>query len=152
MIKVDDYCPGFKLLNQDSLSIDMSEKLGNSIIILFFHPKDDTPGCTKEACRFRDTHQDFQDLGCTVFGISSDSTKSHKKFAANYQLPFDLLSDEGGKIRKLFAVPTNLFGLIPGRVTYIIGKDKKIHGIYNSQTDPIGHVSKALEFAKQLAV
>lgn len=149
MIKVGDYCPVFSLPNELDEIVDINEFLGQSILVLFFYPKDNTPGCTKEACTFRDTHDEFAQLGCKVFGLSADSPKSHQSFVENNRLQFSLLSDSKGIVRKLFGVPTNLFGLIPGRVTYVIGKDKKIQGIYNSQLDPVGHVKKALEFVKQ---
>jgi peroxiredoxin Q/BCP len=117
---------------------------------VYFYPKDNTPGCTKEACSFRDRYEDFKDLGCEVFGISSDDAKSHQTFSTQYNLPFSLLSDSDQKVRKAFEVPTNLFGLLPGRVTYIIDLKGKIQGIYNSQTQPVKHITQALDKVKSM--
>jgi thioredoxin-dependent peroxiredoxin len=110
----------------------------------FFYPKDDTPGCTREACSFRDQYEDFLDSGAEVFGISGQSVESHKNFSKKFNLKYHLLSDEGNKIRKLFGVPTNLFGLLPGRVTYVADKTGKVIYIFNSQTQVEKHVEEAL--------
>lgn len=149
-LQIGDTCPPFCLLNSQGNPVDIESFFGKKILVLFFYPKDDTPGCTKEACAFRDAYSDFIDLGCEVFGISSDSTSSHLAFEQKHQLPYTLLCDEQKKVRQLFGVPGNLFGLLPGRVTYIIGLDTKIAGIFNSQTNPVGHIEQALKVVKQL--
>ena len=96
--------------------------IGKKPVVIYFYPKDNTPGCTMQACGFRDSYEDFIDLGAEVIGVSSDTVNSHKKFTSQYKLPFTLLSDSDKKLRKLFGVPDKLFGLLPGRVTYIINK------------------------------
>ena len=98
---------------------------------------------------FRDRFEEFKDLGCEVIGISSDSEQKHSEFAQKHRLPFILLSDQQKSVRKQFGVPGNLFGLIPGRVTYIIGKDKKVKGIFNSLLNPEGHIQHALQLVKK---
>lgn len=118
--------------------------------MLFFYPKDDTPGCTKEACAFRDAYADFVELGCEVFGISSDAAPAHEAFQQKYKLPYPLLSDTQKKVRQQFGVPSSLFGLIPGRVTYVIDLDGKVAGIFNSQTNPVGHITEALKVVRNL--
>lgn len=150
MIQIGDDCPVFKLKNQFGEEFDLANLLGNKTLVIYFYPKDDTPGCTKEACSFRDRFEEFKDLGCEVIGISSDSEQKHSEFAQKHRLPFILLSDEQKSVRKQFGVPGNLFGLIPGRVTYIIGKDKKVKGIFNSLLNPEGHIQHALELVKNL--
>lgn len=150
MLKINDDCPIFELPDQHGNTFKISSLLGKKILVIFFYPKDDTPGCTTEACAFRDEISIFQEFGCEVFGISSDSALNHLRFQEKYKLPFTLLSDSEKKVRKQFMVPTNLFGLIPGRVTYVIDLEKKIKGIYNSQLNPYGHVKNALELAKSL--
>lgn len=150
-ININDSCPLFSLPNQDGKTIDISEYVGKHILVIYFYPKDDTPGCTKEACSFQDSHQVFEELNCKIFGISSDSVASHKAFANRYHLQFDLLADTKQHVRKLFGVPGNLFGLIPGRVTYIVDKSGKIRGIYNSLTNAIGHIEEAKKMVKELS-
>jgi peroxiredoxin Q/BCP len=149
-IQIGDNCPAFSLPDSQGKEIHVNEYLGQKILVLFFYPKDDTPGCTKEACAFRDAYADFVALGCEVFGISSDASNSHQVFQQKYQLPYPLLSDTQKKVRQLFGVPTSLFGLIPGRVTYVVGLDGKVAGIFNSQTNPVGHINEALKVVKNL--
>jgi peroxiredoxin Q/BCP len=149
-LQIGDNCPAFSLPDSQGKQIDVNQYLGQKILVLFFYPKDDTPGCTKEACAFRDAYADFIELGCEVFGISSDASQSHQAFQQKHQLPYPLLSDAQKKVRRLFGVPASLFGLLPGRVTYIVGLDGKIAGIFNSQTNPVGHINEALKVAKNL--
>ncbi|MEN9997273.1 MAG: hypothetical protein RI922_263 [Bacteroidota bacterium] len=149
-LQINDTCPAFKLPNQFGEIIDSEQLIGTKILVVYFYPKDDTPGCTKEACSFRDAYEEFKDLGCEVVGISSDSIADHKKFAEKHRLSFNLLADTAKEVRKAFGVPGNLFGLIPGRVTYIIDLNGKVRGIYNSQTNPLGHIEQALELVKTL--
>jgi peroxiredoxin Q/BCP len=150
MIQIGDNCPVFKLKNQFGEEFNLANSLGNKTLVIYFYPKDDTPGCTKEACSFRDRFEEFQDLGCEVIGISSDSEDKHKEFAEKHKLPFILLADIKQEVRKLFGVPGSLFGLIPGRVTYIVGKDEKVKGIFNSLLNPLGHIDHALELVKSI--
>ncbi len=112
--------------------------------MLYFYPMDGTPGCTKEACGFRDSYQAFKEAGAEVIGISSDTADSHKIFAGRHKLPFILLSDDGAGARKLYGVPAT-FGILPGRVTYVIGKDGRVKHIFNSQLDIRGHIDNALK-------
>jgi peroxiredoxin Q/BCP len=150
MIQIGDSCPSFILKNQFSEDFDVNQVLGKKTLVIYFYPKDDTPGCTKEACSFRDRFEEFQDLGCEVIGISSDSEQKHKEFADKHKLPFILLADTNQSVRKSFGVPGSLFGLIPGRVTYIVGKDMKIKGIFNSLLNPLGHIEHALDLVKTI--
>ena len=149
-IQIGDHCPIFSLPDSLRKDIQVNDYLGQKILVLFFYPKDDTPGCTKEACAFGDAYADFVDLGCEVFGISSDAAATHQNFQQKHQLPYQLLSDSQKKVRQQFGVPGNLFGLIPGRVTYVIGLDGKVAGIFNSHTNPVGHITEALKVVKSL--
>jgi peroxiredoxin Q/BCP len=119
-------------------------------VVLYFYPKDDTPGCTAQACSFRDQYEDFKDLGAEVVGISSDSVKSHQKFTAKHNLPFVLLADEKAEVRKLYEVPRALLGLLPGRVTYVIDKNGVVQYIFNSLSGAVDHVSKTKEVLQGL--
>lgn len=115
-LTIGDNCPIFELYNQKGELIKIENFIGKKTLVIYFYPKDDTPGCTKEACSFRDAYEDFKTLGCEIFGISSDNLNDHKKFAEKHRLTFQLLADTTKSVRKSFGVPSNLFGLIPGRV------------------------------------
>ncbi len=142
-IQINDALPAFSLPNEEGQLIDINDYIGKPLVI-YFYPKDDTPGCTKQACSFRDQFADFTDAGVTVFGISADSPASHQQFKAKYRLPFSLLSDKGNVVRKLLGVPTDLLGLLPGRVTYIIDKQGNVAHIFKSQMAAEKHVEEAL--------
>jgi thioredoxin-dependent peroxiredoxin len=147
-IEVGSSLPEFTLPDQNGILFDISTVVGKKKLVIYFYPKDDTPGCTKEACSFRDQFEVFRDAGALVIGISGQSVESHKKFADKYHLTYTLLADVDNKIRKLFEVPTNFLGLIPGRVTYIIDLDGKVVNIFNSQSQVNKHVDEALTFLK----
>lgn len=140
--------PNFKAKTQSGDSFELSNYLGKPLVI-YFYPKDNTPGCTTQACSFRDQYQDFQDLGAEVIGISGDSEASHDKFAQKHKLPFLLLSDSTKKIRTLFGVPTHFFGLMPGRVTYIIDKQGKVVSVFDSIKANV-HIEHALKMIKKM--
>ena len=123
--------------------------MGHKPLVIYFYPKDNTPGCTAQACSFRDQYEDFKDLGAEVIGISSDSVSSHQQFTRQFKLPFILLSDSDKKIRKLFGVPTGMVGLIPGRVTYVTDKNGVVQMIFDSML-ATKHIPKALEAIKKL--
>jgi peroxiredoxin Q/BCP len=146
-----DKCPIFQLKNQFDQIVDITDYLGKQNIVIFFYPKDETPGCTKEACAFRDDFEEFLKYNCALFGISSDSVQKHLSFSKNHNLPYNLLADETKTVRKLFGVPGNLFGLLPGRVTYIINKNGFIEEVFNSQTNPLGHIASALKTLNELS-
>jgi peroxiredoxin Q/BCP len=148
-IKEGDVIPNFKLKNQHGEQVSISDFLGEKSLVLFFYPKDDTPGCTREACSFRDHYEAFLDAGAEVIGISGQSVESHKNFAQKHNLKYQLLSDEGNQVRKLFGVPADLFGLFPGRVTYVADKTGKIIYIFNSQMQVEKHVEEALKVLKK---
>jgi len=145
----EDKAPDFELADQHGNSVRLSDLTGTKNIVLYFYPKDDTPGCTIEALAFRDNYEVFTEQEAMVIGISSDSEDSHKNFCAKYDLPFTLLSDQGGKVRKLYGVPETL-GLYPGRVTYIIDKQGIIRHIFDSQLNPQQHIDEALKILKTM--
>lgn len=150
MATIGEKCPLFELQNQRGENVNIENLIGKKNLIIYFYPKDDTPGCTKEACSFRDNYEEFKDLGCEVIGISSDSVQKHRDFANKHRLSFTLLSDTDKTVRKAFKVPTNMLGLLDGRVTYIIDKKGIIQGVFNSQLNPVGHINAALKTVKSL--
>jgi peroxiredoxin Q/BCP len=135
--------PDFALPDPTGKTVRLSDFRGKKAVVLYFYPKDDTPGCTKEACAFRDQYEDFQDAGAEVIGVSSDGSAAHEEFASKYKLPFTLLSDAGGTVRKQYGVPATL-GLLPGRVTFVIDKDGVVRRTFNSQFQATKHVSEAI--------
>jgi peroxiredoxin Q/BCP len=149
-VSVGSVIPEFTLNDQFGNNFDIKSVLGKKNLVIYFYPKDDSPGCTKEACSFRDQFEVFEDANALIIGISSQSVKSHKEFAEKYRLNYTLLSDEEGKVRKLFGVPTNFLGLIPGRVTYVVNKEGKIVYLFNSQIKAEQHVSEALRILKEI--
>ena len=148
-VKVGDIAPDFTLPSQTGNTVSLKNFLGKRNIILYFYPKDNTPGCTTEACSFRDSYEVFKDAGADVIGVSSDTPESHQQFAKQHHLPFTLLSDIHGDIRKLYGVPAT-FGLLPGRVTYIIDKQGIVRHIFSSQFTPEKHISDALKTLESL--
>ncbi len=141
-IKVGDKASDFTLHSQMGDNVTLSEFLGKKNVVLYFYPKDETPGCTKEACTFRDNYEQLTSLGAEVLGISGQSVESHKSFATHYGLPFILLSDKDNKVRELYGVPSTM-GFLPGRVTYIIDKKGVVRHIFNSQSQTQRHVEEA---------
>ena len=148
-LKVGDAIPAFTAITANGTDFNSTSYIGKTPLVIYFYPKDDTPGCTVQACTFRDQYQDFKDLGAEVIGVSSDSIDSHKKFVAKYNLPFILLSDSDKKIRQLFGVPNDLWGLIPGRATYVIDKNGIIQFVFDNTSAKI-HIKKALEILKRM--
>ena len=147
-VHVGELAPDFTLLAQSGAPVSLRNYLGKTAIVLYFYPKDNTSVCTAEACAFRDSHEVFKEAGAEVIGISSDSVESHQQFAARHQLPFILLSDVDGVIRKRYGVPT-AFGL-PGRVTYIIDRQGIVRRIFFSQFTSKRHVNEALETLRSI--
>ena len=142
--------PSFALKDQDGKLFDIQTVLGKKNLVIYFYPKDDSPGCTKEACYFRDQFEVFSQADAIIIGISGQSVESHKKFAEKYHLSFTLLSDEGNKVRKLFGVPTDLFGTLPGRVTYVADKTGTVAYVFDSQSQATKHVDEALRILKEM--
>jgi peroxiredoxin Q/BCP len=148
-IKIGSPIPSFTLPDQNGELFDINTVLGKKNLVIYFYPKDDTPGCTAQACSFRDQFEVFTEADAVIIGISGQSVESHKEFALKHRLTFTLLSDEGNNIRKQFGVPTNFLGLLPGRVTYVADKTGKVIYIFNSQTQATKHVDEALRILKQ---
>ena len=149
-IQVGDSAPDFTLPTQKTGELfHLHDMIGKSVLVLYFYPKDNTPGCTSEACSFRDSYEAFKQIGAEVIGVSSDSEESHQQFASKYKLPFTLLSDKGGALRKRYGVPSTL-GLLPGRVTYVIDKEGIVRHIFSSLMNIDKHVTEALEVIRSI--
>jgi peroxiredoxin Q/BCP len=149
-VKVGDTAPDFSLPAANGGIVSLKDFRGQKAVVLYFYPKDDTPGCTAESCAFRDQYEVFKAAGAEVIGVSGDSAESHQRFAAKYNLPFTLLSDKGDQLRKLYGA-TAAFGLFPGRVTYVIDKTGVVRYVFDSMFNFTGHVEEALKTLQQLA-
>ena len=149
-IAVGDKAPDFKLRDQTGKEISLASFRNKKAVVLYFYPKDETPGCTKEACSFRDSYEDFVKAGAEVIGVSGDSMAKHKSFAEHHRLPFTLLADEGNRLRKTYGVPATLW-LLPGRVTYVIDKAGVVRHVFDSQLQATKHISEALGVIRSLA-
>ncbi|OFX83438.1 MAG: peroxiredoxin [Bacteroidetes bacterium GWF2_33_16] len=149
-VEIGNQLPLIELPDQHGNLFKVDSVLGKKNLVIYFYPKDDTPGCTAEACYFQDQFEVFKQANAEVIGISGQSVESHRDFAEKYRLTYTLLSDEGNTIRKLFGVPSNLFGLLPGRVTYIVDKSGTVIYMFNSQSQATKHVDEALKILQQL--
>ena len=148
-IQAGDKAPDFTLPSQSGEPVRLHDRLGGRVVVLYFYPKDGTRGCTAEACAFRDSYEVFTGAGAEVIGVSSDPVDKHAAFAGQHQLPFTLLSDQGGHVRKSYGVPAVL-GLLPGRVTYVIDREGTVRHVFNSMTHIGQHINEALEVVRQL--
>ena len=142
-IDVGDAAPDIDLSTQGGEQLRLSDYSGKKTVVLFFYPKDGSPVCTKEACAFRDAYEDFVDAGAVVIGVSGDSAAQHQAFASNHRLPFTLVSDSDGEVRKAFGVPQSMW-LLPGRVTYVIDSVGIVRHVFSSQFTADRHVKEAL--------
>jgi peroxiredoxin Q/BCP len=144
-IQVGDSAPDFTATTPDGQTLRLSDFLGRRAVVLFFYPRDGTPVCTKEACAFRDSYEKFAEAGAEVIGVSADSDQKHRAFAAEHRLPFHLVSDADGSLRKAFGVPKPLLGLLPGRTTYVIDKAGIVRLTFSALFASDEHVRQALE-------
>jgi peroxiredoxin Q/BCP len=142
--------PDFTLPDQSGAPVRLSDYVGKRVIVLYFYPMDETPGCTAEACSFRDRYEEFTRAGAEVIGVSADSVASHQRFAAHHRLQFTLLSDDGGTVARRYGVRRTL-GLWPGRVTFVIDKAGVIRHVFTSATQIDRHIGEAAQIVRQLA-
>ncbi len=147
-LKSGDRAPLIALQDQNGVE-RRSDQLAGKALVLFFYPKDDTPGCTMEACAFRDSYADLQALGAEVWGVSGDNASSHQRFADRHNLPYPLLVDQNNQLRKAFGVP-GVLGLLPGRVTYVIDASGVVRHVFNNLLDGPAHRREALDCLKRL--
>ncbi len=142
-IKVGDEAPDFSATTSAGVSLQLSSFRGEKSVVLFFYPKDETAVCTREACSFRDSFEKFAEAGAVVIGVSGDSDDSHRKFAARHDLPFHLVSDGDGRLRRLYGAKAGL-GLLPGRVTFVIDQEGIVRQAFSAMFASDEHVRQAL--------
>ena len=148
-VKVGDVAPDFRLPALRGGEVALSDFRGKKNVVVFFYPKDETMGCTVEACTFRDAYEDFVAAGAEVIGISSDSIESHASFAARHQLPMQLCSDAGGQVRAQWGVRSTL-GMLPGRETFIVDREGVVRHVFRSQVRVKAHVADSLAVLRSL--
>jgi thioredoxin-dependent peroxiredoxin len=149
MVEVGSPAPEFRLQRSDGKFVTLEEFRGKKNLVVYFYPKDFSRGCTAEACGFRDSYEEFKNLGAEVIGISGDSQQSHDEFTREHKLPFILLTDNDGAVRKAYGVKKSL-GLVPGRVSFIIDKQGIVRHIFSSQARPTAHIEEALAVLRTL--
>lgn len=149
MIAIGQKAPDLSLPNQKGEVVTLSKLWANGPVVVYFYPKDETPGCTAQACGFRDAYSTFKDAGAEVVGISSDDADSHQRFADHHRLPFVLLADTRGEARKAFGVKKTL-GILPGRTTFVLDRQGVVQHVFDSQLRPTAHVGEALDVVKRL--
>ncbi len=142
-LNVGELAPDFQFKNADGQTLTLTQQLQTKWVVLFFYPKDNTPGCTTEVCAFRDAYAVFQEAGAVVLGVSADSDQSHSRFSATHRLPFPLISDADKALRRAYRVPKTL-GVLPGRMTFVIAPDRTIRMAFSSQMNAQAHPQKAL--------
>jgi peroxiredoxin Q/BCP len=148
-INIGDVFPVFRLYNENGEEFDLEKDINRIYLVLYFYPKDETPGCTKQACYFKDFYEDFKTFDCEIIGLSSDNKNNHEKFKNNFSLPFNLLSDKNSRLRKKLKLPEDFFGLFPERITFLIDKNKKILFIHRASLNMKSHINSVLRFLKK---
>jgi peroxiredoxin Q/BCP len=149
-VEVGDAAPDFTLPSQTGEHVTLSDVVRRGPVVLYFYPKDETPGCTAEACSFRDSYEVFKEAGAEVIGVSSDDVRSHETFATKHRLPFTLLADAKGEVRKRYGVRRTM-GLLPGRVTYVIDGEGVVRHVFSSQMGVTRHVQEAIDALSEIA-
>lgn len=149
-LRVGDRVPSFTLPDQNGNPFRLEDALAKGPLVLFFYPKDDTPICTAEACSFRDASADFLAAGAVVAGVSSDDSASHRRFAEKHNLPFPLLADEGGALRRKLGVPRAMLGMLESRVTYVIDQKGILRHRFEAMLRANKHVDEALVTVRAL--
>lgn len=155
MVKIGEKAPDFALPciapgMANGTVIKLSDLYSKAVVVVAFYPADETPGCTAEACSFRDKFETFKKVGATVVGISENTIESHIQFAQHHRLPYILAADVDNKARKAFDVPRSMLGLMAGRVTYVIDRAGIVRHIFNSQMNSTKHITESLAIIEKL--
>tara|TARA_B100000900_G_scaffold251191_1_gene213993 strand:+ start:462 stop:935 length:474 start_codon:yes stop_codon:yes gene_type:complete len=148
-LTVGESIPPFEMIDQDG-QVFSSEAYTGKPLVIFFYPKDHTPGCTAQVCSFRDHESEFTAVGAQVVGVNSGSVKEHKGFAEKYKLNFPVLSDPGHKVRKSFGTEGLLFNMVADRITFVTDEQHKVAFVFKSMTKATHHIDESLNFLKKL--
>jgi peroxiredoxin Q/BCP len=148
-LEIGQKVPDVEFTQHDGSAVRLASLLGQKTVVLYFYPKDDSPGCTIEACAFRDSYEDFTQAGAIVVGVSADSAADHEAFKTKHKLPFTLLTDQSGAAAKGLGVK-KVLGFMPGRVTFVIDRNGVLRSRFDSAIRMKEHVNSALELVKSL--
>jgi len=143
-LSVNSKAPDFSLESTSGTTFNLSKDMAGKACVIYFYPKDFTPGCTQEACSFRDSHHVLADLNIPVFGISKDSIETHLKFKEAHNLPFELLSDPTGKVCKAYKALIPILK-VPKRITYLLNNEHQIEAVFDSMFDAAGHIKAMMK-------
>lgn len=150
-LEVGDKAPDFVRTDENGSPVHLADRYAQKVVVLFFYPADNSAGCTREACAFRDSYEDFQDAGAEVIGISGGSTEGKQKFVRNNRLPFTLLNDGDGAVREMYGIGRALLGLASARITYVIDREGVIRHKFESNFNMDAHANEALQIVRDLA-
>ena len=148
-VELDKPVADFQAQATSGQQVKLSDLKGKQVV-LYFYPKDATPGCTTEGMDFSARFEQFKAANTLIFGVSMDSLKKHESFKCKQAFPFELISDEDGQLRRAYQVPSSMLGLLPGRVTYVIDREGKVAHVFNSQIQAKRHVKEALDVVKRI--
>lgn len=149
-LRPGDAAPTLAMTTHDGETLSLADYQGQHPVVLYFYPRDDTPICTQEACGFRDAYDDFRAAGAVVIGVSGDSQASHRRFVATHDLPFLLVADTDGAVRKAFGLPSGI-SLFNKRITFVIDRDGVICHAFEARLAAGQHVDEALAVVRDLA-
>ncbi|MBM77272.1 MAG: peroxiredoxin [Crocinitomicaceae bacterium] len=150
-LDIGDIFPDFTLKDENNNDFTLSENLNDQHFVVYFYPKDETPGCVKQACHFRDSYEEFLKFNCKVIGVSGDSVESHLNFKNKNNLPFTLLSDNKNILRNKIGIPNDFLGLVPGRQTFLLKKTGEIIFTFHSSINMKRHIDEALSTLKKMS-
>ncbi len=150
-LDIGDIFPDFTLKDENNNDFTLSENLNDQHFVVYFYPKDETPGCIKQACHFRDSYEEFLKFNCKVIGVSGDSVESHLNFKNKNNLPFTLLSDNKNILRNKIGIPNDFLGLVPGRQTFLLKKTGEIIFTFHSSINMKRHIDEALSTLKKMS-
>jgi peroxiredoxin Q/BCP len=149
--EVGDKAPDFVRTDQDGNPVHLADRIGKKVVVLFFYPADNSGGCTREACAFRDSYEDFQDAGAEVIGVSGGTTEAKQKFVRNNRLPFTLVNDADGAVRTMYGIGKALLGMSSQRITYVIDRHGIIRHKFEQNFNMDAHAKEALSIVQALA-
>jgi peroxiredoxin Q/BCP len=150
-LEVGDKAPDFVRTDQNGNPVHLADRVSKNVVVLFFYPADNSGGCTREACAFRDSYEDFQDAGAEVIGVSGGTIEGKQKFVNNNRLPFTLVNDGDGVVREMYGIGKALLGISSQRITYVIDRAGVVRCKFESNFNMDAHAREALQIVQALA-
>ena len=150
-LEVGDKAPDFVRTDENGSPVHLADRFSKHVVVLFFYPADNSAGCTREACAFRDSYEDFQDAGAEVIGVSGGTAEGKQKFIRSNRLPFTLINDADGAVQEMYGIGRALLGLASQRITYVIDRAGVIRHKFESNFNMDAHAKEALQIVQALA-